>query len=459
MKMGNTTGWWYGGTIEEGHLRGFQREAEEKLSSSESILISAPTGLGKTRAAILPFVSKDNKMSTRIIYTLPIRALAKGVHEEFLEFKINPVIHHGEEPESEIFSERAIITTIDQYFTAFAGAPLSWSSSVSHAATGAVLNSYTVFDEVHLLSPQKGLPLLFAILKLRHRWYFPTAVMTATLPNSVIDFLNKQCGLKKVEASENDIKERDDWRVVSLSLHDQELDSSGFVSLIEDKHQNCQNKMIVFVNTVDRAIRIYKKLQAIFNNDKILLAHSRFTKEHRKRVEKEIHEKFGKDSEFNGILITTQVAEAGLNISAPLVITELSPMDSLIQRAGRCARFKSSSGKVKGEVIVVKPKDKNWYTPYFDYVDIRKGKKEKGSLFKKGRITIAEITWLVLKYPENSNTIRLDWGKERELLNYALNDIYSVFIEGKAVIYFKEELEDKELGKLIKEHKKELEVG
>ena len=443
-------------------LRAFQQEAQEKLDSGSSVLISAPTGLGKTRAAIAPFVSgyRDRKkLGVRIIYTLPIRALAKGIKKEFSELGMDAIVHHGEEPASEKFRERAVITTVDQYFTAFAGAPLSWAFSLGHAVSGATLASYTVFDEVHLLSPQKGLPLLFAIVKLRCRWALPTTVMTATLPDSVIEFLTKYCYLEKIEASETDIHGRDNWRRVSLEFHNHELDDSHIINLISDKCKEGARKIIVFVNTVDKAIVVYRGLvqrseehKLPFNKNQILLAHSRFTTEHRKSIEEKVHRNFGKDSQFDsqfdGILVTTQVAEAGLNISAPLVITELSPMDSLIQRAGRCARFKPQTGENRGEVIVIKPKDGNWPVPYIDSIRI----KQKNKLYD---VTVSKISEIVLK-DNTEKPIRLDWGKERQLLNNALSDIYRVFIDGKNSIDY-DKNGDLSIWKIIEKHGKELE--
>jgi len=455
----------------ESSLRCFQEESIRKLKNGKSIVVLAPTGLGKTRAAILPYVESlknrdygSNKLGTRIIYSLPIRALAKGVQEEFENFNIKPIVHHGDEPESKWFTERAIITTVDQYFTAFAGAPLSWSSATSHAAAGAALASYTVFDEMHLLNPKNGLQLLFAVLKLRNRWNLPTAVMTATLPNSVINFLETKCGLVKIEASGKDIEDRDSWRDVNLKLHDAELNVEGLAEFVKGHWKN-YGKAIVFVNTVERAISLYKKLKGDSSlENKVLLAHSRFTKKHRKRIEEEIHSKFGRNSEFEGILVTTQVAEAGLNISAPLVITELAPMDSLIQRAGRCARFRENSGEVEGKVIVVKPKVENgrWYTPYFDYIRLRKGGKgaNKNDAFikNKERITLSELTWVVLLEKAKTN-ISLDWDTEKELLNLSLDDAYSAFINGSDIIYFEDQIKDKEIGKIIEQHKDELRGG
>jgi len=447
-------------------LREFQENTKDNLMKGNSTVVIAPTGLGKTLAAIMPFkeVSGSTKLRSRIIYTLPIRALAKGVQEEFENFDIKAIVHHGDEPESKWFTERAIITTMDQYFTAFAGASLSWSSATSHAAAGAALASYTVFDEIHLLNPKNGLQLLFAALKLRNRWNLPTTVMTATLPNSAINFLETKCGLVKIEASEKDITDRDSWRDVNLKLHDAELDVEGLAGFVKE-HLDDYGKVIVFVNTVERAISLYKKLKEDSSlKNKILLAHSRFSKEHRKRIEEEIHLKFGKNSDFEGILVTTQVAEAGLNISAPLVITELAPMDSLIQRAGRCARFRENSGKIKGEVMVVKPKveNGNWYAPYFDYIRLRKGgsgtNKNDAFIKNKERITLSELTWVVLLEKAKTN-ISLDWDTEKELLNLSLDDVYSAFINGSDVIYFKDRIKDKEIGEIIEQYKDELRGG
>lgn len=143
--------------------REFQQRAFREIKNGQSVLIIAPTGLGKTRAALCPFIenlSDGGVIGTRLIYSLPLRALTQGVIKEFQQLcpTLQPVVHHGDEPESDFFSERAIVTTIDQYLTAFAGAPLSWASHLSHAAAGAVLTSYSVFDEVHLLPevPTKG---------------------------------------------------------------------------------------------------------------------------------------------------------------------------------------------------------------------------------------------------------------------------------------------------------------
>jgi CRISPR-associated endonuclease/helicase Cas3 len=442
------------------------------------VLVIAPTGLGKTRAALQPFAqsqSQNGLLGTRLIYTLPLRALARGVEDECKSLGVNPVIHHGDEPESQLFSERAVITTIDQYLTAFAGAPLSWASHLSHAAAGAVLTSYSVFDEAHLLSPQKGLQLLFAMLYLRKRWGLLSCVMTATLPPSVIEFFQKFCGLVKIEASQEDIKQRDGWRKVYLQLEGAK-DSDKFVwsekdekSLAEFVRQRWNawksldvdgpQKVIVFVNTVDRAIRVYDELKNFSQNQdgpKVILAHSRFTRDDRKNVEDKLSQLFGKTANHGpAILVTTQVAEAGLNISAPLVITELCPMDSLIQRAGRCQRFKPDGNQeLRGRVIVVKPAGDKWYVPYTDRVRLmevghdKKGKEKRNT---SEWLPAIELTQIVLETEIGDKELLLNWQKEQELIEKALDRLYGAYLSGETEVGFRKD--EKTFNSLFVKHK------
>lgn len=458
----------------------FQLAAEEQLRKGRSVLIVAPTGLGKTRAALKPFVANNGSdpiLDTRLIYALPLRALARGVANELagLAPTYHPVIHHGDEPESEVFSERAVITTVDQYFTAFAGAPLSWAFHKGHAAAGAVLTSYSVFDEVHLLSSKAGLQLLFAILRLRQRWGLLSCVMTATMPESVANFFEEFCGLETVEASAGDINKRDSWRKVDLQLLGektpgrggsksrkqaersgfewQEKDPQGIAELVKEKWEGWNEvevdgprKIIVFMNTVDRAIQVHQHLQGLCPDT--VLAHSRFTKEHRQQVEDRIQQFFGKGSqETDSILVTTQVAEAGLNISAPLVISELAPMDSLIQRAGRCQRFKPNENnrEMRGLVLVVKPKAEGrlgWYAPYMDYVIVQGSKGGK-------RVYVAEASCHVLG-EHFANGGLLSWDMEKNLVNEALSEAYEAFLKGSDRLQFSD-VKDRPLGKVYQQ--------
>jgi CRISPR/Cas system-associated endonuclease/helicase Cas3 len=247
-----------------------------------------------------------------------------------------------------------------------------------------------------------------------------------------------------------------------------EKDEKSLAEFIKDKWDDWENldvdgpkKVIVFVNTVDRALRVYSELKNLLNqNVEIILAHSRFTKDDRMKVENKLSQFFGKKPEPNpAILVTTQVAEAGLNISAPLVITELCPMDSLIQRAGRCQRFRPDGGeKLSGKVVVVKPAGKEWYVPYIDRVRLVKAsheKKGKRRFNPSNQFPAIEFTQRVLEKEVENRELLLDWQKEKELIEKALNRLYRAYLSAETDVEFSGEEEP--YISLFKRHKREKE--
>ena len=118
---------------------------------------------------------------------------------------------------------------------------------------------------------------------------------------------------------------------------------------------------LVIVNTVKRAQRLYEQAKGVLEkrNERIelLLLHSRFRGRDRQAITDKIcghtRDDGGKftddcdkpasadkicDQGKNTIIVSTQVVEAGMDISARTLITENAPWPSLIQRFGRCNR-------------------------------------------------------------------------------------------------------------------------
>lgn len=103
---------------------------------------------------------------------------------------------------------------------------------------------------------------------------------------------------------------------------------------------------LVIRNTVRRAQDLYTHLKALFPDTPVLLLHSRFTAADRARHTDELLAQLGDTSKGavrpqNGqrlIVVATQVAEQSLDIDADLLITDLAPIDLVLQRAGRLHR-------------------------------------------------------------------------------------------------------------------------
>lgn len=115
---------------------------------------------------------------------------------------------------------------------------------------------------------------------------------------------------------------------------------SSLVPAIE-KHKATDGLTLVIVNTVERAIRLYEMVKHS-NGVDVHLIHSRF-----RPIEREQWKKlFANDKTQPRIIISTQVVEAGVDISAKVLFTELAPWASLVQRFGRCARRASENGVI-----------------------------------------------------------------------------------------------------------------
>lgn len=101
---------------------------------------------------------------------------------------------------------------------------------------------------------------------------------------------------------------------------------------------------LIIVNTVERATRLFKQLRGEpgLAGIPIHLIHSRF-----RPCERELWSEFLslRHSEQH-LLISTQVIEAGVDLSANVLYTELAPWASLLQRFGRCARYPDETGQV-----------------------------------------------------------------------------------------------------------------
>ncbi len=148
---------------------------------------------------------------------------------------------------------------------------------------------------------------------------------------------------------------------------------------------------LVIVNTVDRARKLYEllKKQVSLAQVPIKLIHSRF-----RPLEREQWGEFlGQKDSTRRILISTQVVEAGVDLSACVLYTELAPWASLVQRFGRCARYPGEAGKVVWLDLDVgkdnQPID-HWAKPY-DRAELVAAREKLKTLSDVGLQTLTKI--------------------------------------------------------------------
>jgi len=344
----------------------YQKRVAELLLAGKNVILSVPTGAGKTWASVIPFLfAQQNCLNTfpqKMIYSLPLRTLANSIYADVKdilkkkEFEKISSIQTGEYCDDIYFEKQIIFSTIDQTLSNFLCFPLPLSQRQANINAGSLVGSYLVFDEFHLLDPKLSMATSLGMLNILSN-LCRVCIMTATLTDDYIQFIKDKFGFDVV--SIKDFPE-DIEKIKSLKpAIDKSVKKS--ITVFSDKTINVndiaskhKNKTIVICNRVERTQQIYNDLITSLekdNNQKIsreniICLHSRFFDKDRKNKELKLKQLFGKGSSENAILISTQVIEAGMDISCDVMHTEISPINSFLQRAGRCARFENEYGEV-----------------------------------------------------------------------------------------------------------------
>lgn len=133
---------------------------------------------------------------------------------------------------------------------------------------------------------------------------------------------------------------------VNWSLYDC-IDEAEKIAEMAINAANSGAKVLVIRNTVPAAITLLKKLEGrlqdpawLFTvNEVVTLHHSRFSRQDRSLLDLAIESRLGKKRpDGSCIVIGTQTLEQSLDIDADVLITDLCPMDVLLQRIGRLHR-------------------------------------------------------------------------------------------------------------------------
>lgn len=337
----------------------YQSKVAEHLLNGQNVILSVPTGAGKTWASIMPFLfakKYDIHFPRKMIYSLPLRTLCNSISQDVIgiinqkDFEGLSAIQTGEFSEDKYFERDIIFSTIDQTLSNFLCFPLPLSQRQANINAGALIGSYLVFDEFHLLDAERSMATTLGMLRMLGN-LSRFCIMTATLSDDFMNNLKET--LKNVEiVTLNDFPSDRD-KIGSLKeKEDKDCKKEFFVekSIInaETIIKNHDEKTIVICNRVETAQRLFLEVQPLIdkNNTKLICLHSRFFDRHRKEYESQLKKLFGKESEANAILISTQVVEAGLDISCEVMHTEIAPINALLQRVGRCARYEGEYGKV-----------------------------------------------------------------------------------------------------------------
>lgn len=321
---------------------------------NENIMITAPTGMGKTEAGllwcgdnkcffVLPLKTAINAMFDRI------KKLANDVEAEDV-YKSRVALVHSDmksyylkdandkdtdydfdyEEVSRQFCLPVTVCTPDQIFDFVLKYPgYEYKLAIS---------SYSKFiiDEIQMYSPDILAAIIYAI-KMIHIMGGKVAVLTATLPPFVKEELLKIFGddVQLADFSSEGILRH------NVKVFDDKLETDDVIEIVNETNSDTVKKYLVVCNTVKTANRIYREFSESNIDAEINLFHANFIKKDRMKKEKEIME--ASEKELNEmtkpeIWISTSVVEASLDIDFDILITELSDLFSLFQRFGRTNR-------------------------------------------------------------------------------------------------------------------------
>ncbi len=350
--------------------RPVQQAAVEHSEKSE-IILRAPTGSGKTDAALLWANEQiKNGFADRLVIAMPTRFTSTSLDLDISKDISATGLYHSsawyarykKEGDNENIKEiieaarlllmPATVTTIDHLLMALTG-----TREDHHSIFFSLMHSCVVIDEADFYDEfiQANITKLLEVLRV---FNIKVMIMSATVPESAKDLYGIAHVIdpytsKQTKADVKAIKEANRKRCkikIEGSIESVEEIDNVLNLVLEQSNPQA----IIYANTVNRALEYLDWFKKSGVNP--ILYHSRFTEYDKKRIEGNLLEALGKkawkNDEASGITILTQIGEMSLNISAPFMISDLCPMDRLAQRVGRLSRFE---GMLPGDVHIITP--------------------------------------------------------------------------------------------------------
>ncbi|GBC71632.1 CRISPR-associated endonuclease/helicase Cas3 [Candidatus Calditenuaceae archaeon HR02] len=348
---------------------------DEHLREDErvAVFLEAPTGYGKSTLSLALYAAIKlgrQDLGQRVIHVLPLRSIGTDLRDKSInriytvkssiggQFSVlsekDVGLQQMHSPGSPMLCKRFVITTLDTFLTSFYKMPASEIHKLFVRGTAhyevpraCIYTSVVVLDEFHLFlssrslvdGKSKSLTSAVACIRALLDAGVPVLVMTATMPEVVKGAVMDQLETAGLEDAVVEVRPPPgDAGPVKRRLK-VEATKEDPVSLLQ--HIGGDSRVLILLNTVREAVELYHRLKG--KGYSPVLLHSRIVE--RDREERLMLIREGRERK---VFVTTQVVEAGVDVSFDVLITESAPPDSLLQRAGRVARYGG-----EGEVYVM----------------------------------------------------------------------------------------------------------
>lgn len=422
-------------------------EALKVIEDDKIPIVVAPTSYGKTRATpyIQEYVRKKG-LARGVIHVSPLRALVEKVFRDVFEEKggIQAYGIRGDE-KSPYLLKSPMAVTLDSFILSLYRFPIPEIIKIEkHTSAGhfypvssAIKSSLVIFDEAHLAlesNEKTGYEAFMAGVSALARMGVRFMIETATLRPNVIGELVREMKKVKTEvlllgeegnsyvkklreavgnrAEIKVMKDSDFEKEYKIKWHtkiDNVINYDEIKKLAEEK------LVLVVLNTVPKAQEVYHELRnrGVSN---IVLIHGKLATSDRENALRKIGK--SENAMKTGVIVTTQVIEAGVDANASIIYTEASPLESLIQRIGRICRrdevLKECKSNEGDKVIIIN--DGN-YGPY-----------DKDLVLMDLSLIHENIDWRI-PYGVNNYTDLLANAKERALSSdKPLQNVYENYL-------------------------------
>lgn len=384
-----------------------QKRFEDSQRHLTPILVRLPCGYGKTQIGESPFLGEiysESWVTRGLVYVLPTRALTDeqrnriGHDVETLCTmrrikKLTTESFHGE-VDTYYFYADVVVSTFDVFTYAYARK--SRTGYHLEFPAGTIATSYVVLDEAHMIQDEYlySHAVMNKILRTLVDSGIPIIVITATMPHPIEEAIfdgieyTEFPRLEDIEAQKLPPLGTYRGQVTTCQLHE----GKNIANYVRETFsgENVRGKRILIVcNTVKEAQYVFRAVneklpKTLETKGRIILLHSRLVKEDRKERSEEaivlmkreeckgcgktcdrmpifmLHktrgppliycEECGQSKQGERldyvIVVATQVVEAGLDITSDWLLTDCAPLDALVQRSGRCARFPGEQGTI-----------------------------------------------------------------------------------------------------------------
>ncbi len=411
----------------------------EALNTTDNLVLMAPTGSGKTEAALLWATAQA--CTPRLFYVLPFQASMNAMERRLTvdevdgdgtvtreaPFKGQVGLEHSRStlalykkyladdpsPENAVRMARHGVNLARLHcfpvriLTPYQLLKAPYRLSGYESLLSDCFNGAFVFDEIHAFEPERLAQILAMVKHLRQHYGARFLMMSATLPRLLREKLGDALGSVKIITAAQSLCEK--FRRHELHLRAGDLLDAAHMQQIAEVARSGQS-VLVCCNTVKRALEARQTLMGLLSGAAdVEMLHGRFNGQDRLKKEAVVREAAGSRSLNRKpiVLVATQVVEVSLDIDLDVIYTDPAPLEALLQRFGRINRRRL---KASAPVYVFRQPDdgQRIYDERLVQASLRVLAAHDGEMIDEANVS----AWLDEVYDDEA--IRSDWTTRYE---------------------------------------------